>query len=259
MEEITEKKAVVKDANTNAKNIKKPPSGMNVCQKLLEARVRFLSECVSKSGRNTHIGYEYFELEDIVPLATAIFDDIGLIAVPSFTRDEATLTVRNTEDPTDEIVFRTPFETLEPIVSNRTGKEAMNKVQALGASITYMRRYLWQIALDICEHDAIDGSIADDELPDQNGRLRLPGQEKLTDGGGDAGELQISQLKTAIKNLLQADPSRRDMVDQIAVKTNGFTELTRADCEKLTVTIAGLAEKAQADSGVEDEDDDLPF
>ena len=32
-------------------------------------------------------------------------------------------------------------------------------MQALGSSITYMRRYLYMIALDICESDSIDSDL----------------------------------------------------------------------------------------------------
>ena len=43
---------------------------MNVWQKLLAARIEFLRRGVTKSGVNLHAEFKYFELEDIVPVAT---------------------------------------------------------------------------------------------------------------------------------------------------------------------------------------------
>lgn len=43
--------------------------GMNVRQKLAKARLQFLNQKVKKSGKNMHLEFKYFELEDIVPPA----------------------------------------------------------------------------------------------------------------------------------------------------------------------------------------------
>lgn len=54
----------------------------NVYQKLLTARAKFLEANVEKTGKNMHLSFKYFELEDIVPTAIRIFNEVGLI-VPS--------------------------------------------------------------------------------------------------------------------------------------------------------------------------------
>ena len=56
----------------------------NVYQKLLEARVLFMEEDVKKSGKNMKMSYKYFELQDIVPVATPIFQKVGLLPVTTF-------------------------------------------------------------------------------------------------------------------------------------------------------------------------------
>ena len=51
---------------------------MNVRQKLAKARLYFLNQKVKKSGKNMHLEFKYFELEDIVPPAIRIFARVGL-------------------------------------------------------------------------------------------------------------------------------------------------------------------------------------
>ena len=121
---------------------------MNVYQKLLKARADFLAEKVKKSGKNQHLKFDYFELDDIVPVATRIFSEVGLLPVVCFDGDLATMRVVDTDCPESHITFTSPVVTL-----NQNG---MNAVQALGAAETYQRRYLYYMALDICEPDAVD-------------------------------------------------------------------------------------------------------
>lgn len=121
---------------------------MNVYQKLLKARADFLAAKVKKSGKNQHLKFDYFELDDIVPVATRIFSEVGLLPVVCFDGDLATMQMVDTDCPESHITFTSPVVTL-----NQNG---MNAVQALGATETYQRRYLYYMALDICEPDALD-------------------------------------------------------------------------------------------------------
>lgn len=131
-------------------------STMNVLAKLQIARLKFLQAGVKKTGKNIHLEFMYFELQDIVPTAEAIFTEVGLLMVPSVGKEFATAKVYNCDDRDEEpVVFEAPFTQISPIISN-TGKVVTNEMQALGSSITYMRRYLWQLVLDIIEADSID-------------------------------------------------------------------------------------------------------
>lgn len=49
----------------------------------------------------------------------------------------------------------------------------------------------------------------------------------------DCEVLQIAALKNACKELMEKDPDQEDFVQQIAMKTNGFTQVTRSQCEQL--------------------------
>ena len=235
-----------------ATTAKKETTGtLNVYQKLLKARTMFLESNVQKTGKNMHLSFHYFELDDIVPPATRIFEEVGIIALPNFTADTATLTVVNVDNPFEEsITFTAPFNQIAPIVSN-TGKQATNEMQALGSSITYMRRYLYMMALDICESDSIDANIGKGEsapapAPERKApatpEQRQEVKQELTAPADNATALQIKGLKNVLKKLKDADPSKEEMIAQIAVQTQGFTVISKSDCETLINKISEMLE-----------------
>jgi hypothetical protein len=121
---------------------------MNTYGLLQQARNKLLAMPLKKSGKNKFAGYEYFELGDFLPEINMIFNEIGLCGVVSFTADEATLTIHDTNSDNTPIVFRTPLI----YASNPKGQA----IQDLGSTHTYLRRYLWLMAMEIVEHDAVD-------------------------------------------------------------------------------------------------------
>lgn len=231
---------------TTAKETK--TANLNVYQKLLAARAKFLESDVQKTGKNMHLSFKYFELDDIVPTATRIFSEVGLIPIVNFTSDVATMTVVNTDNPEEVIPFVAPFNQIAPIVSN-AGKQATNEMQALGSSITYMRRYLYMIALDICESDSFDANVGKPVTAPQSAptppatpEQRQEVKQELTAPEDNATALQIKGLKNVLKKLKDADPSKEEMIAQIAVQTQGFTVISKSDCETLITHITAMLE-----------------
>lgn len=231
---------------TTAKETK--TANLNVYQKLLAARAKFLEFDVQKTGKNMHLSFKYFELDDIVPTATRIFSEVGLIPIVNFTSDVATMTVVNTDNPEEVIPFVAPFNQIAPIVSN-AGKQATNEMQALGSSITYMRRYLYMIALDICESDSFDANVGkpvtapqSTPTPPATPEQRQEVKQELTAPEDNATALQIKGLKNVLKKLKDADPSKEEMIAQIAVQTQGFTVISKSDCETLITRITAMLE-----------------
>ena len=222
------------------------PTPKNVYQKLLEARVLFMEEDVKKSGKNMKMSYKYFELQDIVPVATPIFQKVGLLPAVTFTETEATMTIFDVDSPDHFIVFTSPMKEIEPIVSTKTGGEVTNAIQRLGSVETYQRRYLYMIALDIVESDSIEPLTGDNPPPAPKPTAPVSDVKRqevtktLTAADGNATELQIKGLKTALSKLMEADPSKEDMVAQIALQTNGFTNISKADCEELIKRVTAM-------------------
>ncbi len=120
---------------------------MSVFKQLQKARTMFLSAPIKKSGKNKFAGYEYFELGDFIPAIHNIFDSVGLCGVVRFTNDVASLTVYGDEG---SIEFTSPM-----VYAENTKGQA---IQNLGSTHTYMRRYLWLMAMEIVEHDSVDAA-----------------------------------------------------------------------------------------------------
>ena len=234
-----------KEKNKMATNTTKQ---QNVYQKLLKARAMFLNADPKKSGKNMQLAFKYFELDDIVPIATKIFEEVGLIALVSFENDYARMSIVDTDNPNDGTTFSAPFKPIDPIVSN-AGKQVTNEMQALGSSITYMRRYLYMIALDICEPDGIDAGTIVQPQPTQPVQPKVvaptpvnvaPAEKPLTNADSNASDIQIKQLKAVLKQLKDTDPTKEELIAKIAVETQGFTVISKADCEMLTVKIGEM-------------------
>lgn len=140
---------------------------MSVYKKLMEARVRLQNTKLNKSGHNKFAGYKYFELSDFLPSVQCIFNDIGLCGFVTFGNDTASLIIRDIDDPKEIVEITSPMSTAE--------MKGCQMVQNLGAVQTYIRRYLWVTALEIVEHDVLDG-----------GNMGEPEKPQLTPNNGKA-------------------------------------------------------------------------
>jgi hypothetical protein len=120
-----------------------------IYDKLQQARIALQSMELKKSGHNKFAGYKYFELGDFLPAVNNIFGNLGLCQTLEFDKELATMRIFD-RDTGGQIKFTCPMAS-----ANLKG---CHEVQNLGASITYISRYLFVMALSICEHDAIDAS-----------------------------------------------------------------------------------------------------
>lgn len=123
----------------------------NICQKLMEARLRLQNTKLEKSGHNKFAGYKYFELGDFLPTVQNIFNELGLCGIVSYTHELATLTIT---DGKSSIVITSPM--------GSASLKGCHEVQNIGAVETYQRRYLWVTALEIVEHDVLDATTGTD-------------------------------------------------------------------------------------------------
>ena len=127
---------------------------MKVYKKLIDARNLLQATELTKSGFNKFAGYKYFDLGDFLPSIQAIFKDVGLVDVISFSADIATMTIFDVEDGSS-IVFTSPM--------GSATLKGCHEVQNIGAVQTYQRRYLYTTALAIVESDALDATTVKDE------------------------------------------------------------------------------------------------
>lgn len=224
-------------------------SGMNVYQKLSAVRLEMLGLGTHKSGTNMHAEFTYFELVDIVPQAEVLFAKYHLLLLTTFNEVFAEATVTNMDDPEEMLKFRVPLRFIaEP------GKFRMNEVQGVGAAITYYRRYLYMVVLDLVEADAIDGlaprketGSKDEPSAKKPSKPATPAEreairEELTEGEQMADEESIGQLKTLLKALLQLDPEQENFVQEVALKTNSFQKIKATACEALIENVREMIE-----------------
>lgn len=224
----------------------KKTEGKNVYQKLAEARARFLSAPIKKSGINRFAEFKYFELEDIVPVATSIFNDLGLLFSTTVLCDIATGILFNVDDPTDCIIVKLPLVDLT--VTDKDGNikppAGMNSIQALGASITYVRRYLYMLILDIVEADALDATSPETgktEAPKKSNKpvsleKRQEVKEELINQDGEATATQIKAIKNGLKKL--RDKEGGDYESYIGASVKRLKAgITKTEAEDLLIEI----------------------
>ena len=126
----------------------------NIYSKIMMARLQFLESNPQKSGRNEFQKFNYYELDDIVPTATRICNELGLyteIDMGANTYGYATLTVVNIDNVDEKCYFRLKM----PAINN---DNLNNALQDTGRSETYLRRYLYLLFLDIAQNDEVDAS-----------------------------------------------------------------------------------------------------
>lgn len=225
-------------------------SEMNVWSKLLAVRNEFYAAGAKKTGKNLHAEFMYFELVDIVPVAAPLFAKYNLLLLPTFVSGSAVATVVNIEKPDETINFSIPLQFIaEP------GKFRMNEVQGVGAVVTYYRRYLYMIVLDLVEADGFDGTSSGNSDGEENPaptpapkkkpatiEQREEIKKSLTNSDGEADDLQKTALKAALKKLKEIDPSKEEFIQTIAIKTEGFTKVKKAACEQLILTVNEMIE-----------------
>ena len=160
-----------------------------VYRKLAIARAKLRGQALKKSGKNKFAGYDYFELGDFLHPTLQIFDELGLIGVVSFNKDEATLKILDV-DSGGEILITSPF--------GSAALKGCHEVQNIGAVETYQRRYLWVAAMEIVEHDALDattGRKGDAPIISPRGEVQI-GNDRMN---------VVADVALAIKERMEAD------------------------------------------------------
>lgn len=130
---------------------------MSVHAKLQKARVMLQKTPLKKSGSNKHHGFTYFELADFLPTIQHIFAEVGLMGRTTFEEGDAALIIYDSEQPDSYVIFRSPMAEAQL----RGG----TPIQQLGAQHTYMRRYLWLMAMEITENDVVDAQPQEEQKP----------------------------------------------------------------------------------------------
>jgi len=196
-----------------------------VYAKLQKCRVELQNMELKKSGHNKFAGYRYFELGDFLPAVNTLFDIYGLAYSLQFDREMATMFIIDV-DTGSSIKFTCPME--QAIL------KGCMPVQNLGASITYITRYLLVMALAICEHDAVDAS---EPLKDKK-------TISATDGAKDALDARLAALVDKLSNHIQAQYDAGN--EWAAFEAWDLRDQTTYDVDASTAVWGQLSSKCRA-------------
>ena len=132
---------------------------MNIYEKIQLVKEELLKRDLKKSGENKFAGFKYYELSDITPAIIELCNKYKLFTAFSYDERIAMLKIRNVEKPEEDLIYTSPMVELE--------LKGCNKVQALGGTETYQRRYLYMSAFDITENDMFDAQSGTENNTDE--------------------------------------------------------------------------------------------
>ena len=140
---------------------------ISLLEKLGKARIDFQSASIKKTGKNKFVGFDYYELSDVLPKINELSKNYRFICVVSFNAETASLKVIDIDDQNQSVEFTSPMAGVN--------LKGAHEIQNMGAVQTYMRRYLYMMAFEIVECDTFDGAQGKKE----------PENGKPTNGNGN--------------------------------------------------------------------------
>ena len=228
-----------KKSTRRTKTMATTTKSKNIYERLMIVRDEFAKIGIEKNGKNMQLTSKFFTLDDIVNKSRNLFHENRILPLDGFTIDTATLVLLDVDNPDSKIIFEIPMR-------EYLGNAAVTPVQAMGATVTYYRRYLYSLALDLAEKDELEegfnNSAPTSKAPSATPQQRQEVKKELTAPTDNATALQIKGLKSVLKKLKDADPTKEEMIAQIAVQTKGFTEISKSDCETLITRVTAMLE-----------------
>lgn len=197
---------------------------MNIFEKLQECRAKLMSQELKQTGVNKFSNYTYFELGDFLPRAIEIMKELKMTSIFGFTKEEATLLIVDSEKPEEKILFSTPS-----VIPQLKGT---SEIQNIGASQTYMRRYLYTMALEISDFDMVNTSE--------------PGEKKEEEEVGK--ELVTDVAIKALDDLLQAKGQKADLERYKLLK---IEDMTKEQYFDYVAYLRKMPDKKQPNLGLE--------
>ncbi len=158
---------------------------MNVYEKLAKARIDFQNCNVKPTGKNDFVGYDYFDLSDILPTINKISLENKICCVLSFDTECATLDVVDSEKPQEKITFLCPM--------SKANLRGCHEVQNMGAVVTYITRYLYIMAFSIVEHETLDKT----HNPNNQNQSKTPNNKEI--------QMKVDAIKKALEEGIISD------------------------------------------------------
>lgn len=175
---------------------------INIYQKMQAIKEELLEMNLKKSGENKFAKFSYYELSDFLPQIIKLCNKYKLFTQINFNKENGILKIIDVEEPNSRVEYITPTEELE--------LKGCNKIQALGGTQTYLRRYLYMNAFDITENDLFDSitgkntssNKSDSPAPQVDLKAKIEGFKKWLETNNVSKDLiDITLEKNSVKNI----------------------------------------------------------
>lgn len=193
--------------------VEKPDySTWNITKKMQYAKVLLQESITTKSGKNDYKGFNYMQLQDFMPQLNKIFFELGLFSKfdmkqdidreSGITKTTAYLTIMNMDEPEGKVLtYSSPVEEAKI--------QGAAPVQNLGGTQTFLRRYLYLMALDIAVPDVLDDKTGSKKLEEDTGVKKI-----------------VPAQITVLQKLCTEEPERAEKMLQF-FKVKGIMDLTQ--------------------------------
>lgn len=122
---------------------------IKLLNKLNKARNLSLATEFTKNKTNNHAKFKYMDLESVIPAIRKIESDLNLITIMTFGKT-----------PVAELFDLETGESIKFEIDADMQRESMIKAtQAVGANVTYLRRYFYTLIYDIIEEEVLDKEL----------------------------------------------------------------------------------------------------
>lgn len=185
---------------------------LNIHQKIGE--ITLAMQGLEKDGKG--YGYKYVTIDQIMAKLAPQLKQHGLSMIQTVEEDQM---ITQVSDGVTTIVSAIPFLTLSD------GKN-MNAIQALGASLTYSRRYGLSVMFGICAEEDTDGTtkFVDKKSADKKGKVDKAKKDELNGLVAKLSEddiVAMSKVKQSQKWDLQTLEDTQKAIDYIV---NNFSQ-----------------------------------
>lgn len=211
-------------------------------QKLFKLQEVLSNKPWEKDGINRHQSYKYITEAQYKANFKAALQEVGLLWRMETVKREY---IGNVSDKMHLVLcdFKgtlTDPETGESQEYLFCGSGADNGDKALYKAVTGGLKFFLASNFNVAEaNDPESDDIVENKIP-ATPEKREEIKKDLTAKDGPATPMQIKSLKTILTKLREADPTQEGFITDLAVKTQAFTKITKAQCEKLIIQISDM-------------------
>lgn len=132
---------------------------MSLSERLSLLKAELATREIPKSGENKFAGYRYHELQDFLPIVNELNAKYGIDDTVYFDKENGQVIIELRSTHNEDKVKRVSLPYVEAEMLAKGGAPStIDAIQRMGSTVTYNRRYIYMLAYNITESDAVDSS-----------------------------------------------------------------------------------------------------